>query len=108
EIAGAFAEAAADVVVADLNRENAQQNGRPPDGSRPKGISGSGGCKRCDAGQSAIRYRSLNSVGSISWSTTLDVGLGNRFLRSPIRSGISCSQPISKVLFFALNKRLAS
>ena len=55
-IAGAFAEARADIVVADLNNEERATDGRPPDGPWAKSTGRHGRCGRSSARRSAIRY----------------------------------------------------
>ena len=57
-IAGAFAEAGADIVVADLNHESARQAADRLTGLGRRALAVNGGCRRSSAGQSAIRYRS--------------------------------------------------
>ena len=87
-IAGAFAEAGAEIVVADLNNESAQQTADRLTGLGRRALA----VRRMWAFlRRSVSYSilfSLNSAGSISWSTTPGFGLGNHFWRSPILSGI--------------------
>jgi NAD(P)-dependent dehydrogenase (short-subunit alcohol dehydrogenase family) len=87
-IAGAFAEAGADVVVADLDDESAQQTAH-----RLTSLGRRALAVRTDVGvplqvSELFNIVRTDSVGSISWSTTPEFGLGNHFWRSPILSGI--------------------